>query len=167
MGLGPFPSRASTLVRGRRYNRRMTIGSNQPLERSDTNHPILKECRGQTVLVVEDNYFVASEFEAALTDAGIEVVGMAPSAKDAIAIARTKRPTLAIMDVRLQGQRDGIDVALEMLRTAGTRCLFVTAYGDAQTRARAENAAPLGWLSKPIPKQSLVAAVKEALAKVK
>ena len=159
-------SHASTFLHEGGYNHRMMMSS-QPLERSDGERPFVKERRGQTVLVVEDNYFVASEFEAALTDAGIEVVAMAPSARDAIQIAKMKRPAIAIMDVRLQGNQDGIDVALEMLRTAGTRCLFVTAYGDAPTRARAESAAPLGWLSKPIAKQSLIAAVKEALTKVK
>jgi two-component system, response regulator PdtaR len=74
---------------------------------------------------------------------------------------------LAVMDIRLAGQRDGVDAALEMLKACGIRCVFATAHHDAETRARAEKAAPLGWLSKPYQLDSLISMVAAALAELK
>ena len=67
------------------------------------------------------------------------------------------------MDIRLAGDRDGIDAALEIFRTLGIRSLFASAHGDAQVRARAEAAQPLGWVAKPYRVETLLKAVEEAL----
>jgi DNA-binding NarL/FixJ family response regulator len=70
------------------------------------------------------------------------------------------------MDIRLAGDRDGVDAALEIFRTLGIRSLFASAHGDAQVRARAEAARPLGWVAKPYRVATLLAAVEEALREV-
>jgi hypothetical protein len=44
----------------------------------------------------------------------------------------------------------------------GIRCIFASAYSDAEARQRAEPAAPLGWLQKPYSMTSLTAAVRQA-----
>lgn len=116
------------------------------------------------VLVAEDDYLVALELEAGLKDAGFEVVGIAASADDAVKLAETGRPVLAIMDIRLAGGRDGIDAALELFRRNGIRSIFATAHLDPRTRARAEAAAPLGWLPKPYALDTLVATIERALS---
>ena len=67
------------------------------------------------------------------------------------------------MDIRLAGDRDGIDTALELSGTHGVRCIFATAHSDSETRARAQAAAPLGWLQKPYTTASLVLQVRDAL----
>jgi two-component system, response regulator PdtaR len=115
------------------------------------------------VLVAEDDYLVALELEAGLKDAGFEVIGIAASADDALRLAESGRPVLAIMDIRLAGPRDGIDAALELFRRNGIRSIFATAHLDARTRARAEAAAPLGWLPKPYALDTLVATIERAL----
>lgn len=101
--------------------------------------------------------------EDALSEAGYILTGIAASADEAIALARTHRPVLAIMDIRLAGKRDGIDAALELFRTQNIRCIFATAHADREVTARAVPARPLGWLQKPYTSQSLVAAVRIAL----
>jgi DNA-binding NarL/FixJ family response regulator len=115
------------------------------------------------VLVAEDDYLVALELEAGLKDAGFEVVGIAASADDVVKLAESRRPVLAIMDIRLAGGRDGIDAALELFRRSGIRSIFATAHLDSRTRARAEAAAPLGWLPKPYALDTLVATIERAL----
>jgi two-component system, response regulator PdtaR len=115
------------------------------------------------VLVAEDDYLVALELEAGLKDAGFEVVGIAASADDAVELGESTRPVLAIMDVRLAGGRDGVDAALELFRRSGIRSIFATAHLDARTRARAEAAAPLGWLPKPYALDALVAMIERVL----
>jgi DNA-binding NarL/FixJ family response regulator len=115
------------------------------------------------VLVVEDDHVVATDIESALLDAGFDVVGVAATADDAVAMAQAEKPDLAIMDIRLAGHRDGIDAALELLKKQGVRCIFATAHHDAATRLRAQPARPLGWVSKPYQAEAVVEAVREAL----
>ena len=115
------------------------------------------------ILIAEDDFLVASEMEAALAQAGFEVVGVASSADQALDLAAAERPALVVMDVRLNGTRDGIDAALELFATHGIRCVFATAHQTAETRTRAQPANPLRWLAKPYTMLSLVDTVRRAL----
>ena len=118
------------------------------------------------ILLVEDDFLVGMEVEAGLGEAGYEVAGIATTAEEAVAIAAARRPALVVMDIRLAGRRDGVDAALEIFRTLGIRSLFASAHGDAQVRARAEPARPLGWGAKPYRVDTLVRAVEAALREV-
>jgi two-component system, response regulator PdtaR len=115
------------------------------------------------ILIVEDDYFVGTGLEHALLDAGFEVVGIAVTAEQAVEMGAAKQPELVVMDIRLAGLRDGIDAALELLSKHGIRSLFSTAHGDEATRARAEKARPLGWLTKPYPTQLAVETIRNIL----
>ena len=118
------------------------------------------------ILVVEDDFLVAMQMESALTEAGFEVAGVAASGEDAIELALSERPQLAVMDIRLAGDRDGIDTALQLFSEQGIRCIFATAHHDEQSRKRAAPAVPLGWLHKPYTMTSLVGLVRSALDKL-
>jgi two-component system, response regulator PdtaR len=118
------------------------------------------------ILIVEDEYLVALQSEISLREDGFEIVGIAASADDAVRLARLERPALVLMDIRLTGDRDGIDAALEIFRTLGIRSLFVTAHYDDETKNRAKAAAPLGWLAKPYTPDNLVALARHAAAEL-
>jgi two-component system, response regulator PdtaR len=115
------------------------------------------------ILIVEDDFLIALQVEAALAEAGFHVVGVAASAEEATELAAAHQPDLVVMDIRLSGKRDGIDLAIELHRDHAIRCLFATAHVDAQARRRAEAANPLGWLQKPYTMASLVGMVRRAL----
>jgi DNA-binding NarL/FixJ family response regulator len=115
------------------------------------------------ILIAEDDFLVANEIEIALSDAGLDIAGVAASAEEAVNMAQSQRPTLVVMDVRLAGQRDGIHAAVEIFRTLGIRCIFATAYFDQHLLERAQPAMPLGWLQKPYSMSSLVNAVRRAV----
>ena len=119
------------------------------------------------ILIVEDDLLIASQMEAALTDAGFEVTGTASTGKEALHLAETQSPTLVVMDIRLTGDRDGIDTALELFRSHGIRCIFASAYSDQEARRRAAPANPLGWLQKPYTMASLTAVVRAALSELR
>lgn len=121
---------------------------------------------GARILVVEDEYFAGLEIEAALAEAGYDVVGVARSAAEAIRIARSSNPRLVLMDVRLAAGGDGIDAACEIFNAHGVRSIFATAQHDPATQARAQAAAPIGWLFKPYSRQALLIAVRHALARL-
>lgn len=115
------------------------------------------------ILIVEDDYFVATDLEHKLTEAGFEVVGVAVTAEEAIQLAAEAKPALAVMDIRLAGKRDGIDAAVELLGKHQVRSIFATAHCDAETRVRAQKAQPLGWLTKPYSAELVLATIREVL----
>ncbi len=111
------------------------------------------------VAVVEDEPFVRLDIELALQTAGHDVVGAADTADGAVELARLQHPDIMIMDVRLQGARDGIDAAIEIWQRFGIRSVFASANLDASLRARAAAANPLGFVDKPFMSSTLVAAL--------
>jgi DNA-binding NarL/FixJ family response regulator len=122
--------------------------------------------RRGSILIVEDDHLVAMQIEAALKDAGLAVAGIAATAEEAIELAERERPILAIMDIRLASERDGIDAALELVDKQGLRSIFATAHHDSATKLRAQPARPLGWLAKPYQPRLLVETVRKALAEL-
>jgi DNA-binding response OmpR family regulator len=131
--------------------------------RDDTAGANERPDRLERILVVEDDFLVAMQMESALVEAGFEVAGTAATGEDAIELALTERPRLVVMDIRLAGDRDGIDIALQLFAKQGIRCIFATAHHDEQSRQRAAPAGPLGWLAKPYTMASLVGMVRRAL----
>lgn len=119
------------------------------------------------VLIVEDEYFLALENEAALRAAGYKVVGIAATADDAVMIARQDRPDVVLMDIRLAGSRDGIDAAIEISDYLGIAIIFATALSDGETRERAERSHALGWLSKPYSSNQMLDAISRAMRRLR
>jgi two-component system, response regulator PdtaR len=131
--------------------------------RDESSGPVKRQDVSGRLLIVEDDYLVALQMESALTEAGFEVVGVAASADEVFQLIGETSPTLALMDIRINGERDGIDIALELFREHGIRCVFATAHHTAEIRARARAARPLGWLPKPYTMPALVEAVRSGL----
>ena len=68
------------------------------------------------ILIVEDEFILASDLGLRLRDLGYAVAGVAATGADALALAERHRPDLVLMDIRLQGPMDGIATALEIRR---------------------------------------------------
>jgi CheY-like chemotaxis protein len=117
---------------------------------------------GMRIVVVEDEVFIRLDLLTHLQAGGHEVVGTADSAADAVQTVETTRPDLVLMDMRLIGERDGIQAAVEIWERFAIRSLFVSANLDAGSRAKAASANPAGFLEKPFTKSSLLAAVATA-----
>lgn len=56
------------------------------------------------ILVVEDEWLLASELSGRLQDAGFDVIGPAPSVRDAVKFMETATPDAAILDIQLLGE---------------------------------------------------------------
>lgn len=115
------------------------------------------------ILVVEDEPWIAMDLQRIILDAGYDAIGLAHDASEALHIAAETRPALVLMDIRLAGERDGIDAAMELLRRHGIRSIFVSGHLDGATRRRAEAAKPYAMIDKPIDPDGLIAAIKRAL----
>ena len=90
------------------------------------------------ILVVEDEQIVALELKDRLTRMGHSVVGIVTSGEEAIEESRRLRPDLIVMDIRLQGELDGIDAAAAIRKELDTAIVYLTAYADETTLQRAK-----------------------------
>ncbi len=107
------------------------------------------------VVIVEDEVIISMDLQMLLEELQAEVVGTATSADEADALVAAAWPDVVTMDINIKGDRDGVTAANEIFEKYGVRSIFVSAYGDPATRARAEPAKPFGWVMKPIDKADL------------
>lgn len=110
----------------------------------------MTETNIQSVLIVEDERIVARDLERTLIELGYAVVGNVSSGKAAIAKASERCPDIVLMDIHIEGDVDGIQTAEVLRARFDVPVVFLTAYGDDATIARAKRTEPHGYLVKPI-----------------
>jgi DNA-binding NarL/FixJ family response regulator len=115
------------------------------------------------ILVVDDEFLIAAGLSAQLQGFGMKVCGTADTADKAIALAQQHRPFLVLMDVRLLGQGDGVDAALAIHATVGSKIVFITGSREPETMTRIELDHPSAVLFKPISVRQLRSAVEDAI----
>ena len=110
-------------------------------------------------LIVEDERLIAEELRDRLARLGFEPVGVADNFDAALHSVQQHNPDLVILDVRLKGARDGIDVGRQSARRSPTRALLFTALSDDTHLDRAKLTEPVGYLFKPFDERHLRAAL--------
>ncbi len=115
------------------------------------------------ILIVEDEMIIAESVSDMLEDLGYEVMGIAIRAKRALEMIQSNPPDLALFDIRLKGEEDGIWLAGQLKDLPAFPFIFLTSYGDKATIDQAVAASPYGYLLKPVEKQHLYGAIEVAL----
>jgi PAS domain S-box-containing protein len=115
------------------------------------------------ILIVEDEIIVAWDIKENLERSGHTVVNLALSGSEAIQLATTDRPDLVLMDIRLEGEMDGIMAGDEIYHRLKIPVVYLTAHADEFTLERATKTAPFGYIIKPFQSQSLQTTIKIAL----
>lgn len=119
--------------------------------------------RKRLVLVVDDEFLIAQGLRLQVEDLDMEVCATAASADEAVALALAYRPELVLMDMRLQGEKDGVDAALAIHDTVGSKVIFITGSREPATLERIQMDHPAGVLFKPISDRQLKSAIDAAL----
>jgi response regulator of citrate/malate metabolism len=115
-------------------------------------------------LIVEDDFLIALDLEAAMTGLGFEICGLAPNAEEARSLAMSHQPDVVLVDVYLGGAREGIETARWLREVCDVSVVFVTAHTDAATVERIREAVPGSpILSKPVYRERLAEAVAAAV----
>ncbi len=114
------------------------------------------------ILIVEDEAFIAFFLEAILSDAGFQVIGPVDDAAAAFRLADQERPDLALMDIHIKGDQDGVSAARRLVEDLGVPVVIVSA-NAAQSLDRLRGLTR-HILDKPIAGEELVLAVRQALA---
>ena len=115
------------------------------------------------ILIVEDEFITSQVLSDDLQKQGYGIAGIAQSADEALDILKKKTVTLAILDINIHGDRDGVYLANRLQRDYRIPFIFLTALGDQFTVERAIASAPFGYLLKPFNDIDVFAAVELAL----
>jgi response regulator NasT len=116
------------------------------------------------ILIAEDETIIRLDLRGLLEKAGFEVCAEARDGVEAVELARTAQPDLAIMDVKMP-RLDGIDAARRILDEHPMPIVMLTAYGQDELVSRAVEAGVFGYLVKPFREQDLLPAIHTARAR--
>ncbi len=115
------------------------------------------------VLIVDDQFLIV-EFLRIWSEAhGFEICGTAGTAAEAVEMALQHKPDCILMDVRLDGDKDGIDAAIEICKAIDTRIIYVTGSSEGPTIARINEDHPFAILIKPIDPADLGRVLESAM----
>ncbi|MGA7937933.1 MAG: ATP-binding protein [Kovacikia sp.] len=115
------------------------------------------------ILVVEDEIVIARDIEGCLENLGYSVMDIVASGAEAISRASELRPDLVLMDIRLEGELDGIQAAEQIWGCFQIPIIYVTGFSDKTTLERAKMTQPFGYILKPVEEQELYVAIETAL----
>jgi DNA-binding response OmpR family regulator len=115
-------------------------------------------------LIVEDETMIALGLEAHLRKLGFQACDLAADGHQALSRAMSNRPNVVLMDVNLEGNREGIEVARRLRETCDVPIVFVTGCTDSETMELLRSEVPgAPVLPKPIWGDRLTAAVENVM----
>jgi len=115
------------------------------------------------VIVVEDERIVALHMKQQLLKLGYDVVAVAATGEKALKAIAELHPDIVLMDIHIEGDMDGIEVASRIGGSQGTPVIYLSAYSEESTLERARATKPYGYLVKPFSERELHATIQMAL----
>ena len=117
------------------------------------------------VLVVEDEFIVAKDIQQSLKKLGYTVVGSASTGEKALELVAAEKPNIVLMDIMIKGDMNGIETAEKVKKEFQIPVIFLTAYADESTLAKAKITQPYGYIIKPFKEIDLQTSIEMALYK--
>ena len=115
---------------------------------------------GGRALIVEDEIVFALNLEAEMHALGFDVCDLAANGQQACQLAMNNQPDVVLMDINLEGGREGIEVARWLRTVCDTPVVFISGYTDGDTVERIHERVPNApLLSKPLSGRRLADAV--------
>jgi len=107
-----------------------------------------------SIFIVEDEPLIAATIETALEKQGFKVLGEAENYEDAMSAIQKQKPDLVLLDIQLEGERDGVELAMEFDKK-NIPYLYLTSQTDPETVDRVKQTQPLGFIVKPFTEAGL------------
>jgi DNA-binding LytR/AlgR family response regulator len=117
------------------------------------------------ILVIEDEAIVSKDIQQSLKKLGYNIVGSAATGEKAVILATETKPDLVLMDIMLKGDMSGIDAAEKIRESLNIPVIYLTAYADENTLAKAKVTEPYGYIIKPFKEIDLHTSIEMALYK--
>ncbi|UYZ62509.1 response regulator [Hymenobacter weizhouensis] len=115
-----------------------------------------------TILIVEDEFIIADHLRGVLEQLGHNVLDIAAEVPAAIQLIEEQRPTLVLVDIKLQGELDGVDLATRLRADYHLPFIYITSFSDSATVRRASQTRPYGYLVKPFKDRDVYVALEMA-----
>jgi DNA-binding response OmpR family regulator len=116
------------------------------------------------ILLVQANFLGAERLRLLLEQSGHHVVGIAGRTDAAVELVERHQPSLAIVDMMLEVDVDGIQTATELARRFALKILITTGFPDFVTKAEAIEQLACAIVKKPYADAEILAAVARCLA---
>jgi len=116
------------------------------------------------VLIVEDEPVIAENISIYLDNKDFEVSAIAYDSEEAFQQLKTNTPDAAILDINLESDQDGIDIAAYINKEIQIPFLFLTSYSDKNTLDKAKQVKPSGYIVKPFNEKTLLASLEIAIS---
>ena len=116
------------------------------------------------ILIAEDETIIRMDLRSLLEAAGFDICAEARDGEEAVELARSAEPDLALLDVKMP-RLDGIEAARRILDERAIPIVIVTAYGEEELVSRAVEAGVFGYLVKPFRESDLLPAIATARAR--
>ena len=121
------------------------------------------ETHTRPVLIIEDDLVVGSELADVLAEQGMTVLGPIADGLEALKLARDAPPAVAIVDLNLAGEINGLTVARHLVEKFGVRIVFVS--GQIGEVVREGMDLTRHFISKPFNDEAVISAVRELIDK--
>ncbi|MBL0199065.1 MAG: response regulator transcription factor [Chitinophagaceae bacterium] len=116
------------------------------------------------ILIVEDEPVIAENISIYLDNNDFEVSAIAYDSDEAFLQLKNNTPDAAILDINLESDKDGIDVAAYINKEIQIPFLFLTSYSDKNTLDKAKQVKPSGYIVKPFNERTLLASLEIAIS---
>ncbi|MBI1182653.1 response regulator [bacterium] len=112
------------------------------------------------ILIVEDEAIIAEDLKYSLIELGYQVIGTCASYEETMELLDKEIPDFLILDIIIDGPRDGIALAADIGAKHDIPFIFLTSHADKATVKRAKSVAPNGYLIKPFEQKDLYSAIE-------
>ena len=119
------------------------------------------------ILIVEDDWIVAEDTKITLKKLGFGVSGIVTSGEESLKKVEAEPPDLVLMDIKLEGEMDGIEAAERIRGRFNIPVVYVTGYADEDVLERAKVTEPFGYIIKPFEDRELNSVIEISLYKHK
>lgn len=116
------------------------------------------------ILIVEDEPLIARNIAMYLRNNDFEVSAIAYDPEEALYQLKRQTPDFALLDINLESEQDGIQLAEYINRHLFIPFVYLTSYSDKETLERAKKTNPAGFIVKPFNEKTLYATIEIALA---
>lgn len=116
------------------------------------------------ILIVEDEPVIAENISLYLDNNDFEVSGIAYDSEDAMQQLKENTPDAVLLDINLESDTDGIDIARYIQEHYQLPFIFLTSYSDRSTLERAKQVKPSGYIVKPFNERTLLASLEIAIS---
>ena len=115
-----------------------------------------------TILIVEDDFSYALEVEMIIHELGYTPLACVDNSEKAIEVIEAQKPDLILIDVFIEGTKDGIEVA-QAVSYLNIPIIFITAHNSPHIYKRTRGLAPFAFITKPFDKYTLQSTIESAV----